>query len=141
MSRVETKIPEGLYYTRDHEWAKIEGTMVRVGVTDYAQSKLGDIVYVELPAEGQAVRQLEEKKGRDMEIAVLESIKAVSAVYAPVSGTILEVNRVLKERPELINTDPYNEGWICAISAKNLDVELKNLMNASQYKEYLKTSG
>jgi len=135
------KIQKDLYYTKDHEWAKVEGNLVKVGVTDYAQSKLGDIVYVELPGVGQTVKQLRKNKEREMEVAVLESIKAVSAVYAPVSGTIKEVNRTLTDRPELVNTDPYGDGWICIIEAKDLTSELKNLMNADRYEEYLKGLG
>lgn len=134
------KIPEHLLYTRDHEWAKVEGNLVRVGVTDYAQAKLGDVVYVELPNVGRAVRQLGEKKEREMEVAILESIKAVSAVYAPVSGTVREVNGELRERPELVNTSPYERGWICVIEPKDVN-ELKGLMSAREYEEYLKTLG
>jgi glycine cleavage system H protein len=139
--RIQRAVPRELYYTRDHEWARVEGELVRVGVTDYAQSKLGDVVYVEFSGVGQAVKQIGERKEREMEVAVLESIKAVSAVYAPVSGTIAEVNRELSERPELINTSPYDKGWICLIRPTNLAAELNNLMNADQYEDYLKGLG
>ncbi|MEM2874572.1 MAG: glycine cleavage system protein GcvH [Candidatus Hadarchaeales archaeon] len=140
MGRGEIKIPEDLRYTKDHEWARAEGKVVRVGVTDYAQAKLGDVVYVELPSVGKSVRQLGDKKERDMEVAILESIKAVSAVYAPVSGTIREVNAELRDRPELVNTSPYDRGWICTIEPKDPD-EIKKLMSAREYEEYLKALG
>lgn len=131
-------VPEGLYYSREHEWVKLEGKLARVGVTDYAQSKLGDIVYVELPEAGKQVKQAAEPKGKEMELGAVESIKAVSAVYSPLSGAVKEINAVLQERPELINTSPYNEGWICVLEPSALEAELKQLMDAQAYAEYLK---
>ncbi len=130
--------PEGLYYSREHEWVKLEGNLARVGVTDYAQSKLGDIVYVELPEVGKHVKQVAEPRGKDMELGAVESIKAVSAVYSPLSGTVKEVNPTLQERPELVNTSPYAEGWICVLEPSALDAELKQLMDAKAYAEYVK---
>lgn len=130
--------PEGLYYSREHEWVKVEGNLARVGVTDYAQSKLGDIVYVELPEVGKQVKQVTEPKGKEMELGAVESIKAVSAVYSPLSGTVKEVNPALQERPELINTAPYTEGWICVLEPSALKAELKRLMDAKAYAEYVK---
>lgn len=132
------EIPEGLYYSREHEWVKLEGKLARVGVTDYAQSKLGDVVYVELPEVGKEVKQLAEPKGKGMELGAAESIKAVSALYSPLSGTVKEVNSSLQERPELVNTSPYGEGWICVLQPSVLDAELKRLMDAKVYAEYIK---
>jgi len=131
-------VPDGLYYSREHEWVKLEGKLARVGVTDYAQNKLGDVVYVELPEVGKQVKQVTEQKTKEMELGAVESIKAVSAVYSPLSGTIKETNAALQERPELINTSPYNEGWICVLDASALEAELKQLIDAKAYAEYLK---
>ncbi len=131
-------VPDGLYYSREHEWVKLEGKLARVGVTDYAQNKLGDVVYVELPEVGKQVKQVTEQKTKEMELGAVESIKAVSAVYSPLSGTIKETNAALQERPELINTSPYNEGWICVLDASALEAEFKQLIDAKAYAEYLK---
>jgi len=131
-------VPEGLYYSREHEWVKLEGKLARVGVTDYAQSKLGDVVYVELPEVRKQVKQAAEPKGKEMELGAVESIKAVSAVYSPLSGAVKGVNPALQERPELVNTSPYSEGWICVLEPSALDAELKQLMDAKAYTEYLK---
>ena len=130
---------DGLYYNREHEWVKLEGKLARVGVTDYAQRKLGDVVYVELPEVGKQVKQAAEPKGKEMELGAVESIKAVSAVYSPLSGNVKEVNQALQDRPELVNTGPYGEGWICVLEPRSLDIELKNLMDAEAYAEHLKT--
>jgi glycine cleavage system H protein len=135
------EIRDGLHYSREHEWVKVEGNLVRVGITDYAQKKLGDIVYAEMPEVGKQVKQIAEKKTREMELGALESIKAVSAVYSPISGTVKEVNKALQERPELVNTSPYNEGWICVIDPSTLNVEIGNLMDAKEYSNYLKKLG
>lgn len=132
------EVPGGLYYSREHEWVKLEGKLARVGVTDYAQSKLGDVVYAELPEVGKEVKQLAEPKGREMELGAVESIKAVSALYSPLSGTIKEVNSALQERPELVNTSPYGEGWVCMLQPSALETELKRLMDAKAYAEYMK---
>ncbi|MEW6222866.1 MAG: glycine cleavage system protein GcvH [Candidatus Hadarchaeota archaeon] len=134
----EYEVRDGLYYSREHEWVKVEGDLVKVGITDYAQKKLGDIVYAELPEAGKEVRQVTEQKTKDMELGALESIKAVSAVYSPISGTVKEANKSLQERPELVNTSPYDEGWICTIGPEDLSAELKNLMGSKGYSEYLK---
>lgn len=134
----EYEVPEGLYYSREHEWVKLEGKLARMGVTDYAQRKLGDVVYVELPEVGKQVKQLTEPKTREMELGAVESIKAVSAVYSPLSGEVKETNSALTDRPELVNTSPYDEGWICVIEPRALETELKSLMDAKGYAEYLK---
>lgn len=138
MKESEYEVHEGLYYSREHEWVKVEDNLARVGVTDYAQSKLGDVVYVELPEVGKQVKQLKEPKGKEMELGAVESIKAVSAAYSPVNGKVKEVNAALQERPELVNTSPYDEGWICVISSDKLKEDLKFLMDAKGYIEYLK---
>ncbi|MDI6642502.1 MAG: glycine cleavage system protein GcvH [Candidatus Hodarchaeaceae archaeon] len=131
-------VPEGLYYSREHEWVKLEGNLARVGVTDYAQSRLGDVVYVELPEVGKRVKQVAEAKGKEMELGAVESIKAISAIYSPLSGVVKEVNPALQERPELINTSPYAEGWICVLEPSAPEAELKQLMDAKAYAEYVK---
>lgn len=138
MKTGDYEVPEGLYYSTEHEWVKLEGKLARVGVTDYAQSKLGDVVYVELPEAGKQVKRAAEPKGKETELGAVESIKAVSAVYSPLSGTVKEVNPALQERPELVNTSPYAEGWICVLEPSALEAELKQLMDAKAYAEHLK---
>jgi len=129
----EYKVEEGLYYTKEHEWArKLDDGLVEVGVDDYAQSQLHEIVYVELPEVGAEVKQLEA-------IGALESVKAVSDFYCPVGGEVVEVNEALLDSPELINNDPYGEGWIARIKPSHLEEDLVNLMDAEAYREYLKT--
>ncbi|MCD6139659.1 MAG: glycine cleavage system protein GcvH [Thermococcus sp.] len=128
----ESKIKEGLYYTKDHEWAQImEDGTVLVGISDYAQKELGDLAYVELPEVGKEV-----SKG-DV-LCEVESVKAVSEVYAPVSGEVIEVNEELEDAPEKINEDPY-DAWIAKIKPKNLEEELEDLMTAEKYAEYLES--
>jgi glycine cleavage system H protein len=123
--------PKELYYTKEHEWIKVENEIGTVGITDFAQNSLTDIVFVELPEKGKEVKQFKP-------LAVLESVKSVSDVYSPVSGEVIEVNEKLNENPEKINESPFQEGWIAKIKIKNKD-ELKNLMSAEQYDEYLKS--
>ncbi len=126
-----TNIPEGQFYTKDHEWVKkVDEGKVCVGVTDYAQDQLGDIVFVELPEEGDEYDQEET-------FTVIESVKAVADTYAPVSGTITEVNEDLEDSPELINQDPYNDGWV-AVFELSEESELDELLSPEQYEEYLK---
>lgn len=124
-------IPENLKYTKDHEWLSLdeEGLVATCGITDHAQEMLTDIVFVELPEKG-----LEVKKGE--RLAVVESVKAVSDVYAPVSGEVLEVNSSLEDSPELLNSDPYGDGWICKISVKNPS-EVDELMDAPAYEAHV----
>ncbi len=120
-------IPEDLKYTEDHEWVKIEnGKAVRYGITDYAQSELGEIVYVELPEKDEVV-----EKG-DM-IGAVESVKTVSDLYTPVTGTIVKVNEELDDSPEIINEDPYGDGWIAVIELSD-ESELGSLISAEEYK-------
>ncbi|WP_048152583.1 glycine cleavage system protein GcvH [Palaeococcus ferrophilus] len=128
----EYKVKEGLYYTKDHEWAQVlEDGTVLVGISDYAQKELGDLAYVELPEVGTEV-----SKG-DV-LCEVESVKAVSEVYAPVSGEILEVNEELDDAPEKINEEPY-EAWIAKLKPANLEEELKELMDAEAYAKYLES--
>lgn len=121
--------PEHLRYTKEHEWAAADGTRVRVGITDFAQRELGDVVFVELPQVGASVRQ-------GQSFCVVESVKAVSDVYAPVSGTVVEVNGRLAQEPELLNRDPYGEGWICVIEAAD-PAQLDGLLTAERYRELI----
>jgi glycine cleavage system H protein len=129
----EYDIPEGLYYTEDHEWLKVlEDGTVLVGVTDYAQKSLHEVVYVELPSVGDNVKQKEV-------LGSVESVKAVSDLYSPVSGVVEGVNEELTDSPELINSDSYGKGWMVKIAPKDLDEELENLLSAEQYREHLET--
>lgn len=125
-----SNIPENLKYTKTHEWIDMQDTYVGVcGITDHAQEMLTDIVFVELPEVG-----IEVKAGE--QVAVVESVKAVSDVYAPVSGRITEVNKLLEDKPELLNSDPYGEGWIYKIDIKD-KYELDELMDAAAYAEHV----
>jgi glycine cleavage system H protein len=123
-------VPKGLLYTKDHEWAKIEGDIAIVGITAHAQNQLGELTFVELPDVGKEVKQ----KG---ELAVVESSKAASDVYSPVTGKVIEVNKALQTKPEIVNDECYGSGWICKIQITN-KATTKNLMDAAQYEEYLK---
>jgi glycine cleavage system H protein len=129
----EYKVDENLYYTKEHEWARVndDGT-VTIGLADYAQQQLHEIVYVELPEVNNEVPQLEV-------LGAVESVKAVSDVYCPVSGTVVEVNEELLDAPEMINNAPYGEGWIAKLKPSNLETELGKLMDAKKYKEHLAT--
>ena len=119
-------IPDDLFYTESHEWIKREGDNIRVGITDHAQSELTDVVYVELP---KAERQVNAKEP----IAIVESVKAASDIYAPVKGTVVEVNKALEADAGLINREPYGQGWIFVLKIENPD-DLKNLKDAAAYK-------
>lgn len=127
----DVEVPEGLYYTKDYEWVKIEGDKARVGITDYAQKQLREIVYVELPSEGDSLKQNEP-------YGTLESVKAVSDLVAPLSGTIEQVNSEVQSRPELLNEDPYNEGWLLVIKPVDKN-ELKSIMDHAQSVEWHKS--
>jgi glycine cleavage system H protein len=125
--------PDDRKYTKEHEWAKPNGDgSVTMGVTDYAQEMLTDVVYVELPAVGRKAKQLQP-------IAVVESVKSVSDIFAPVSGEVTAVNKALEATPELINKDAFGEGWIAKIKMDNPS-ELDGLMTAEGYEEYIKTN-
>ena len=120
-------IPDDLRYSPEHEWVRVEGTRARIGITDYAQDALGDIVFVDLPSVGSTV----EKGGQFGEV---ESTKSVSEIYAPVSGTVAAVNDALTSNPERINQDPYGEGWICEFELAS-DADLEGLLDAAAYGE------
>ena len=122
-------VEKDLLYTKEHEWAKIEGDIVTVGITDYAQELLGELTYVELPEVGIEV-------GVNDEIGVVESSKSASDVYAPVVGKIIEVNGALEDQPEIINDDCYEEGWICKMETTDKST-IDDLMTAEQYEEYI----
>jgi glycine cleavage system H protein len=122
-------VPEDLKYTRDHEWARIQGGRVTVGITDFAQDQLGDVVYVELPDVGEMV-----KKGEAF--GVVESTKAVSDLFAPVSGKVVEVNSPLADGPETVNEDPYEEGWMIVVEVGDTK-ELADLMDAAAYRKFV----
>ena len=126
---MDYRIIQGLYYTETHEWARIDGGRARIGITDYAQKKLGDITYVELPEEGKDIRQSDFLTG-------IESVKAASDIYAPLSGKITAVNIVLETAPESINQSPYEDGWIAEIEILD-STESENLMDAGSYKDYI----
>jgi glycine cleavage system H protein len=119
-------VPDDLLYTESHEWIRREGDKIRVGITDHAQGELTDVVYVELPKVGAP------HEARST-IAVVESVKAASDIYAPVKGTVLEVNKGLETNPALINTDPYGDGWIFVLQVENAD-QLKELKDAAGYR-------
>jgi glycine cleavage system H protein len=123
-------IPEDLRYSKEHEWVKIEDDAVIIGITDYAVKSLHDIVYVSLPEVGLKVDQ-------GSVVATVESIKAVSEVYSPAGGVVVEVNKTLDMKPEKINTSPYNEGWIFKLKSINLEDDSKKLMKSGEYLAYL----
>lgn len=122
------KVLEGLKYSKDHEWVRVEGNKAYLGITDYAQSAMGNIVFVELPEEGAEV-------GEGESIGVVESVKSASDLYSPVSGVVVEINEELEDMPEKINQQPY-ESWIAAVELNNAE-ELDNLMGADDYIKFL----
>jgi len=122
-------IPEELLYTKEHEWIKIENNRGKIGITDYAQNALGDVTFVELPKIGDEIKQFEP-------FASIESVKAVSDIYAPMSGKIIKINEKLLNSPELINKSPYNDGWLVIIELFDIK-ERESLMSAEVYKEYI----
>lgn len=121
------KIPDNLKYTKEHEWLEEEGDTVKVGITDYAQGELGDVVFVELPSEGTKVKAMET-------FGTIEAVKAVSDLYAPVSGEIVEKNQLLDDDPMTINRDPYGDGWMVKIKFSDRS-ELDKLLSAEDYKK------
>ncbi len=124
--------PESYRYTKDHEWVLVEGGIATIGITDYAQKELGDIVYVDLPRPGDAV-----VAGKSM--GSVESVKAVSDVYSPVTGEVVEVNTALAEAPEKVNQDPYGEAWMVKVKLSAPD-ELDRLLTAAEYQSYIEGS-
>jgi glycine cleavage system H protein len=123
------QLPEDFYYSKDHEWAQVDENIVTIGVTEFAQEQLGEVVYVELPEEGAKVNQGES-------FGVVESVKAASDLYAPVSGTVIEVNSGLLEDPSALNDDPINDGWLIRIEMDS-EKELANLMRVIDYKKLI----
>jgi glycine cleavage system H protein len=122
-------IPKELKYTDEHEWAKLEGEIAVIGITDYAQERLGDVVFVELPEIG-----TETEKGEAF--CVVESVKAASDIYAPMSGEIAEINKNLEDHPELVNQSPYGEGWMVRIKVTD-PAEIEDLMSSDRYRKYV----
>ncbi|MCZ7591936.1 MAG: glycine cleavage system protein GcvH [Kiritimatiellae bacterium] len=120
--------PRDLRYTTTHEWVRYKGKVATIGITDFAQDQLSDLTYVELPTEGDSFSAQEE-------VAVLESVKAASDIYAPISGTVTAVNKALLEKPELVNIDPYGEGWLFKMTPDDVS-ELESLMDADEYDQY-----
>ncbi|NQT23445.1 MAG: glycine cleavage system protein GcvH [Candidatus Omnitrophica bacterium] len=123
-------VPKDLLYTKEHEWIKIEGNSAKIGITDYAQSSLGDVTFVELPDAGK-------KTELSKAFATVESVKAASDIYAPFSGTVREVNNELQTKPELVNQSPYEKAWFAVIDIDNIE-EKKKLLDASAYEKYIK---
>jgi len=123
------EFPMNLRYTKEHEWARQEGNRVVVGITDYAQKELGDVVFVELPEVGTTIAAMDT-------FGVVESVKAVSDLYAPVSGIVVEANTVLEDQPELVNASPYGQGWMVVIEATRSE-ELQPLLTAADYQAYV----
>lgn len=119
-------IPDGLRYSTDHEWVALDGSRAKVGITHYAQDALGDVVYVQLPGAGSTVQA-----GQTM--GEVESTKSVSDLYAPVSGTVVEVNDAIVGAPELLNSDPYGDGWICVVEVSD-PTEIEGLLDAAGYR-------
>jgi glycine cleavage system H protein len=130
MADQDYKIPEDCHYTESDEWLRADGAVVRIGITDYAQSELNDIVFVELPERG---TQLE--AGRTF--GVVESVKAVSDLVSPIAGEVVEIHSKLSEHPEWLNEDPYGRGWIIAITPEDID-ELDGLLSAAEYRAHVK---
>ncbi len=122
-------IPSNLYYTKDHEWIRVEGNEAFVGITDYAQSELGEIVFVDINTEGETLAQ------GDV-FGSVEAVKTVSDLNMPVSGEVLEINEAINDQPELVNNDPYGEGWMIKISVTNTD-DLNNLLDAVGYQAFI----
>lgn len=135
----EVEIPEDLYFTEEHEWVKIENSMARIGISDYAQDQLVDVVFVELPEVGKEVEQAISENSEGSELGTLESVKAVSTIYAPLSGRVKEVNERLEDEPELINSDPYEDGWLCVIEPSNLEKEVEKLLDSEAYEDFLES--
>ena len=124
---MSNEVRSDLKYTETHEWLKIKGNTAIIGITDHAQEELTDIVYVELPEIGKEIK-------KDEELCVVESVKSVSEIYAPISGKVLKVNKKLEDSPEIINESPYDDGWLVELEIKDSS-ELKNLLDADSYKK------
>ena len=127
----EYEVPEGLHYSEDYMWVRVENGKARIGITDYAQKQLREIVFVELPSAGDTLTKTEP-------FGTVESVKAVSDLVAPLGGTIEQINEEVSDKPELLNEDPYNKGWLLVMSPTNLDAELKQLMDFNKAVEWHK---
>ena len=124
------QVPEGLHFTKEHEWVQIDrDNIATVGITDFAQQSLGDVTYIQLPKEGEEVK-------KDDPFGVVESVKAVSDLYSPVTGRVVELNVPLQNAPELVNEDPYNDGWLIKVEVKDA-TEIDDLMSSEEYLEYI----
>jgi glycine cleavage system H protein len=123
-------VPEDLHYSKDHEWVRVEGDVAVIGITDYAQDSLGDVVYVELPKAGESFAANES-------FGSVESVKAVSEIFTPVSGEIADVNGSLNDEPEKVNTDPYNDGWMIKMKMSSAG-EVDSLLTAAEYEDFTK---
>lgn len=124
-----TNIPENLRYSKDHEWVKVDGDVASIGITDYAQHSLGDVVYVDMPRVG-------DKFGTHEAFGSVESVKAVSEIFTPVSGEVVEVNESLNDTPEKVNSDPYGDAWFVKIKMEN-SLEVDAMLSGEEYEEYL----
>src|SRR4029077_7559637 len=129
--KTEYQVPAEFFYTKEHEWVRVEGDKCRIGVTDYAQDSLHEVVYVDLPKVGVKVAQMQS-------LGTVESVKAVADVYSPLAGVILEVNSELSDAPELVNKHPYDKGWITVIKPDDLKKDQATLMRPEAYRDFLK---
>lgn len=132
MRVLDCEVPDELLYSKEHEWVRLEGKEAVVGITDYAQRQLHEIVYVELQKEGSHVKQFQT-------MGTVESVKSASDLFSPVTGKIIRVNAELSESPELLNKDPYDKGWLAKLNLSDFKVDAENLLTAEQYAGYLKT--
>ncbi len=132
MRVLDYDIPDNLYYSKEHEWVRVEGKIAVIGITDYAQKSLHEVVYVETPKVNRQIEQFQS-------IGSVESVKSVSDIFTPVSGKIIEINAELAESPERINEDPYGKGWIAKVQLANFDADLKKLLTAEQYANYIES--
>lgn len=124
-----SEVPDELWYTKEHEWIRIEGDEVVIGITDHAQNALTDIVYIELPEDGMDAGEMEE-------FAIVESVKSASPIFAPVAGTVIAVNMVLEDAPETMNSDPYGEGWIVRMVPSDM-ASVRSLLDAASYRDLI----
>jgi len=132
MRVLDYEIPDKLYYSKEHEWVRLEGKEAVVGITDYAQKQLHEVVYVEVQQEGSKVKQFES-------MGTVESVKSVSDVFSPVAGKITRVNKELADSPELLNQDPYGKGWLARIDLTDFKKDAEKLLTAAQYADYIKS--
>jgi len=132
MRVLDYEIPDKLIYSKEHEWVSLEGKEAVVGITDYAQKQLHEIVYVEVQQEGSEVKQFQT-------MGTVESVKSVSDIFSPVTGKITKVNKELSDSPELLNEDPYSKGWLAKINLTDFKKDMEKLLTAAQYSDYIRT--